>query len=160
MSALTDRQRIELALPACLLFTLGDLPGAFVPANPALATRAEADVAELRANLRTATLEPFADLNPKKRQAILRRLELVVKSVVADWRGRSMLGLVMTLWYFLKDLTGREVLLLWEGWAMDQAMRRLLPMFEHGFDELRHEAEAVEAARQLLTHLQAEGLYR
>ncbi|MDP4026956.1 hypothetical protein Q8W71_30670 [Methylobacterium sp. NEAU 140] len=160
MSALTDRQRLELALPACLLFTLSDLPGAFVPADPALAARAEADIAELRENLRTASLEPFADLTPRKRGAVLRRLERVVKGVTAGWTGQSMLGLALTLWYFLEDLTEREVLLLWEGSAMDRAMRRLVPMFEHGFAERARDAEASEGARRLLARLQADGLYR
>lgn len=161
MSPLTDRQRIELALPACLLFVLTDLPSAFVPADPALAERAKADVAELRANLRAACLEPFADLPPRKKQALQRRMERVARGVFSDWKDRSILGLTLMLWYFLKDLTDREVLILWEGSAMDRAMRRLLPMFEHGFRERDLDAEASEQAGRLLAHLRSsEGLYR
>jgi hypothetical protein len=85
MSILTDRQRLELAIPACLMFALSKLPGVFVPANPAQAERAEADIATLREDLRTATLEPFADLPPKKQQALLRRMERVAKGVIAGW---------------------------------------------------------------------------
>lgn len=160
MSILTDRQRLELAIPACLMFAISKLPGVFVPADPAQAERAEADIATLREDLRTATLEPFADLPPKKQQALLRRMERVAKGVIAGWSDRSTLGLALTLWYFLQDLTDREVLILWEGSAMDRAMGRLLPMFAHGFDEGARDAEAAAHAGQLLTRLGAEGLYR
>ena len=57
MSVLTDRQRIELALPAYLLFALSRLPSVFAPADPALAERAEADIAALCEDLRIACLE-------------------------------------------------------------------------------------------------------
>lgn len=67
---------------------------------------------------------------------------------------------MLMLWYFLKDLTDREILVLWEGSAMDQATRMLLPMFEHGFSEHGSEAIAHEQARVLLDGLRAEGLYR
>ena len=56
MSVLTDRQRIELALPAYLLFALSKLPGVFAPADPARAERAEADIAALCEDLRIACL--------------------------------------------------------------------------------------------------------
>ena len=56
MSALTDRQRIELALPAYLLFALSRLPGVFAPSDPARAERAEADIAALCEDLRIAEL--------------------------------------------------------------------------------------------------------
>ncbi|XYD11809.1 hypothetical protein R1A27_32015 (plasmid) [Methylobacterium sp. NMS12] len=74
MPILNDQQRIELAAPAFLLYALTDAPDAFVPTDPDLAARAETDIADLRGNLRTACLEPFADLTPSKRQALIRRL--------------------------------------------------------------------------------------
>lgn len=159
MSALTDRQRIELALPAYLLFALSKLPGMFAPADPALAERAEADVAALCENLRIACREPFADLVPRKQQAVLRRLDRIAKGVIAGWADRSSLSLVLTLWYFLKDLVDREVLILWQGSAMDRAVHTLLPMFEHGFEEQKRDAAAQEQAVRLLACLRAEGLY-
>jgi hypothetical protein len=80
----TDRQRIELAVPAYLLYALTGAPDVFVPANPDLTAKAEADIAELRGNLRTACLEPFADLPPSKRQALMRRLERLKQLVIVD----------------------------------------------------------------------------
>jgi hypothetical protein len=159
MSVLTDRQRLELALPAYLLFALSKVPGVFAPTDPALAESAEADIAVLRENLGIACLEPFADLAPRKRQAVLRRLDRIAKGVMAGWADQSSLSLVLTLWYFLKDLVDREVLILWQGSAMDRAMHTLLPMFEHGFEEQKRDAAAQEQAVRLLTRLRAEGLY-
>jgi hypothetical protein len=157
---LTDRQRTELAIPAYLLYALTGAPNVFVPADPDLAARAEADIAELRANLRTACLEPFADLTPTKRQALIRRLERVKRQVTVGWHERPALSLMLMLWCFLKDLTDREVLILWEGSAMDRAMQKLLPMCEYGFAKQADDVAAQEQARALLSHLQAERLYR
>ena len=160
MPALTDRQRIELAIPAYLVYAIASAPGAFIPADLTLAARAEADIATLCEKLRIACLEPFADLIPSKRQALMRRLERIKRLATADWHERPALSLMLMLWCFLKDLTDREVLVLWEGSAMDQATRMLLPMFEHGFREHGSEAVAHEQAHVLLDGLRAEGLYR
>lgn len=160
MPVLTDRQRIELAVPAYLLYALTGAPNVFVPAEPDLAAKAEADIAELRGNLRAACLEPFADLTPTKSQALIRRLERVKRQTTTDWYERPALGLMLMLWCFLKDLTDREVLILWEGSAMDRAMRKLVPMCEYGFEKQEDGVAAQEQACALLRRLQAGGLYR
>lgn len=160
MPVLTDRQRIELAVPAYLLYALTGAPDVFVPADRDLVEKAEADVAELRGNLRTACLEPFADLPPFKRQALIRRLERLKQLVIVDWHERPALSLMLMLWCFLKDLTDRQVLILWEDSAMDRATRKLMPMCEYGFGKLKEGVAAQEQACALLRRLQAEGLYR
>ena len=132
----------------------------FVPADPDLAARAEANITELRANLRIACLEPFADLTPSKQQALIRRLERLKRLVTADWHERSALSLMLMLWCFLTNLTDRSVLFLWEGSAMDRAMQKLMPMCEYGFEKRTDGVAAQEQARALLRGLQAEGLYR
>ncbi|MCF4130054.1 hypothetical protein [Methylobacterium sp. SyP6R] len=159
MPTLSDRQRVELAIPAYLLFALTSAPSAFVPADPNQAERAEADIAAMRVDLRAACYEPIEDLSEKKKGALLRRVERTARGVIAGWKDRATLSVMLTLWYFLKDLTDREVLILWEGSAMARATSRLLPMFAHGFDEQKRDSTAQEQARQLLRELQAEGLY-
>ena len=159
MPTLSDRQRVELAIPAFLLLALTAAPGIFVPVGPDQATTAQTDIAALRANLQLATVEPFEDLPLKKKQALLRRVERIGKAVIVEWTDRSALSVMLTVWYFLKDLTDREVLILWEGSAMDSATRKLLPMFEHGFAEQTRDALAQEHARQLLADLQLQGMY-
>ncbi|OAH17545.1 hypothetical protein AX289_32315 [Methylorubrum populi] len=159
MPALSDRQRVEVAIPPYLLCALTAAPGVFVPADPDLAAKAEADIAALRADLSRALFEPFNDLVGKKQHALLRRVERIGKGVIAEWNDRPALSLMLTLWYFVKDLTDREVLILWEGSAMARATDQLLPMFEHGFDEQKQDASAQKQAGRLLARLQAEGLY-
>ncbi|MEN3237917.1 hypothetical protein PUR29_31095 [Methylobacterium ajmalii] len=159
MPLLSDRQRVELAVPAYLFYALTAAPGVFIPSDPDLAARAEADIAALRADLQAALLEPLRDLTGKKQHALLRRVERIGKGVITGWGNRPALSVMLTLWYFVKDLTDREVLILWEGSAMERATSRLLPMFAHGFDEQMRDATALEQAQQLLACLQAEGLY-
>ncbi|NGM38026.1 MULTISPECIES: hypothetical protein [Methylobacterium] len=160
MPNLTDRQRVELAIPAYLLYALTSAPGVFVPADPALAARAEADIAAMRFDLRAACFEPLEDVSERKKGALLRRVERIARGVIVDWKDRPALSVMLTLWYVLKELTDREVLILWQGSAMDRATSRLLPMFAHGFEEQKRDASAQEQARQLLSQLQEEGLYR
>jgi len=159
MPTLSDRQRVELAIPAYLLYALTAASGVFVPADPDRAAKAEADIAALRTDLQAALLEPFCDLVAKKQHALLRRVERIGKDVIVGWGNQPALSVMLALWYFLKDLTDREVLILWEGSAMERATSRLLPMFAHGFEEQRRDALAQEQANQLLARMQAEGLY-
>lgn len=160
MPSLTDRQRLELALPASLLYALTSAPDVFMPASVDLATRAAADIAALRADLRTTWMEPFADLPLGKRQALFRRLNRLNNAAVAAWHKHTALHLMLVLWCFLRDLTDREILILWEGSTMDRVLQRLMPMCEHGFTEPGAEALAQEQAATLLSRFQAEGLYR
>lgn len=160
MLILTDRQRIELAVPAFLLYALTGAPAVFIPTDPDLAERAEADIAELRSNLRTACLEPFSDLTSSKQQALIRRLERLKRLVTADWHERPALSLMLMIWCFLTDLTDRQVLILWQGSAMDRAMQKLMPMCEYGFENREEGLAVQEQARAFLTTLQAVGLYR
>lgn len=160
MPSLTDRQRIELAVPATLIYSLTGAPGVFAPSDPEHAARAESDIAELRGELRTACLEPFADLTPSKKQALMRRLERIRKQITSDWGDRSALAIMLMLYCFLTDLIEREVLILWEGSAMDRAMRKLVPMCEYGFKDPDVSARAQEQAQALFVRLSAEGLYR
>lgn len=160
MAALTDRQRIELAIPAYLFYALTGVPKVFVPTDPNLATRAEADIAELRGDLHAACLEPFADLTAAKRQALLRRLDRIKIAMTADWDENRALDLMLMLWNFLVVLTDRKILFLWEGSAMDRAMQRLLPMCEVGVEKLGDSGAPQEQGLVLLSRLQAQGLYR
>jgi len=97
MPVLTDRQRIELAIPPYLLFTLAGAPNVFVPATAELAEKAEWQIAELRDDLRSACFKPFADLKPMKRRALLRRLERVKGQIAAGWGDHPALDLMLML---------------------------------------------------------------
>lgn len=66
---------------------------------------------------------------------------------------------MLMLWCLLKDLTDCEVLILWEGPAMDRAMQKLLPMCKHGFDKQENDVAAQNQVRALLSRLRTEGLH-
>ena len=63
-------------------------------------------------HLQAALLEPFSDLGPKKQHALLRRVERIGKGVITGWGSKPALSVMLTLWYFVQDLTDREVLIL------------------------------------------------
>ncbi|WP_244276282.1 hypothetical protein [Methylobacterium indicum] len=159
MPALSDRQRVEVAIPAYLLLALTSAPGVIVPAGPEMTGKAEVAIAAMKNDLTQACVEPFNDLVGKKQHALLRRVERIGKGVIAGWGDRPALSVMLTLWYFVKDLTDREVLILWEGSAMARAANTLLPMFAHGFEEQKWDASAKRQAGRLLAQFQAEGLY-
>ncbi len=159
MAVLSDRQRVELALPGYLFLALTAAQRVFIPSDPSLEEKAKADLATLRGHLRTACLEPFDDLSEKKRQAMTRRVERAGKATIMGWTDRTAILVMMSFYRFLEDLIEREVLILWEGSAMGEAMRGLVPMFEKKLDNAELDAAARAEASALLTRLQAEGFY-
>ena len=159
MPVLSDRQRVELALPGYLFLALTAAQQVFTPADPSLAEKAKADLATLRDHLRTACLEPFDDLSEKKRQAMTRRVERAGKAIIMSWNDRPAILVMMSLYRFLEDLIDREVLILWEGSAMAEAMRGLVPMFAQKLDADELDAAGRVEAGALLARFKAEGLY-
>lgn len=156
---LSDRQRIELTIPAYLMFGISSVPGVFAPNDPSLAERAEADISKLRKKLHDVSLEPFADLTPKKRNALLRRLERVAKGEFVYWKDENALIIMIKLVLFLEILVGQQMLILWEGTPMDWAVRQLSLMSRHGFDDPQIIAAGHVQADQMLARFQKEGLY-
>lgn len=151
-SVLTDQQRVELAIPARLVWDLA-MAGCF--SDP------DAEVVErLKALLQAACSEPMADLPRKAKAKIARRIERAIVPVLKPWQGGSAVSLGMALYHFLEDLLSREVLVLLEGSSFAEAMAILLPMMEHGFEEEGRDATARDQARALLSGLQAAGYYR
>ncbi|SFG79889.1 hypothetical protein [Methylobacterium gossipiicola] len=158
-AALSDRQRIELALPAYLLFVLTSAPGIFTPHDSTQMDRAEADISGLCTQLRLVSLEPFADLTPKKRDALVRRLQRIAKVEVAQWKDQSAILVMLKLRIFLDELINRQIVILWEGTPMDWAIRQLTSMSKHGFDEPELVALAHAQAAEMLISFQKEGFY-
>lgn len=161
MPSLTDRQRVELAVPARLIFGLA-VSDCFAPEpdlTPEQLAEGQAQVARLRAHLVTACVEPIVDLAPRLQGKLARRIERTVEEIGRYFDGQDNLKVALCLYYFLADLLEREILVLFEGSAMAEAMALLLPMMEHGFGRERLDASAQKQARRLLARLQAAGLY-
>lgn len=163
MPNLTDRQRVELAVPCYLTFTL--IRARCFGPDPALELEegkreVERQTEELERLCALACCEPIEDLPPRERGKLARRIERVVNEAIKPWEGQPAIKIAMTIYHFLRDLTDREVLVLWEGSAMGQTMDLLFPMFEHGFACERQDASAQKQARRLLTFLQGQGYFR
>lgn len=117
-------------------------------------------VSRLKVLLARACVEPLADLGPRDERKITRRIERVAAAAMADWDDRPALSIAMALYYFLRDLIDGDILVLWEGSAMGEAMGLLFPMFEHGFAEERRDRSAQKRARRMLDHMRGQGYYR
>ncbi len=82
--------------------------------------------------------------------ALLRRLERIKKQATADWSERPALSLMLMLWCFLQDLVEREVLILWEGSAMDgrcrSSCRCVIMVSDHRTSKMRLGSEAVSCS--------------
>ena len=162
MPALTDRQRVEVAVPCTLVFALvtAGCFGIDPDADPVEGqAELEVKVKALRVLLERACREPIEDLTPRERGKMVRRIERVTQAAAKGWEGQPAVKIALTLYYFLRDLTEREILVLWEGSAMGEAMEMLFPMFEHGFHEAVMDASAQKQSRRLLRQLQTAGYY-
>ena len=159
---LSDRQRIEIAIPCRLYFALG-LRGAFEPNPKAAPEEGRREVQQATTRLKTllaqANDEPLADLTPKDRGKITRRIERVTDAAVHDWDGLCALRVAMALHFFLETLIERGILVLWEGTPMGEAVSMQHPMFERGFEEPTLEHAARKQARRLMERYQAAGFY-
>jgi hypothetical protein len=152
MTVLTDRQRVEIAIPARLVFGV-------VAAKCFSDPDAEV-VKRLEDLLVQACVEPIADLPEQKGIQVARRIERTTDAIAKDFDDQPAVKIAMALYYFLQDLLEREVLVLWEGSAFAEAMQILMPMFEHGFEVQRIDASAQKQARRLRERLEREGYYR
>ncbi|CAB4122625.1 hypothetical protein UFOVP32_45 [uncultured Caudovirales phage] len=149
---LSDRQRVEIAIPARLVLGLAACNCFSEP---------DADeVKKLKDLLLEACVQPLDGLDKKKAGQVARRIERICESCAVDFDQHSALKVGVALYYFLQDLLEREVLVLWEGSSFGEAMQLLMPMFEHGFAEHNVDRSAQKTARRLLTKLQTEGYYR
>jgi hypothetical protein len=160
---LTDRQRVELAIPPRLVFGLvvADCFGINPESDPDEA-QAELDrnVARLKELLAVACAEPLDGLPAGKRSSVARRIERVTNTVAEEFDQQPAAKIGMALYYFLEDLLQRGVIHLWDGSAFAETMQILMPMFEHGFAIERMDASAQKQARRMREQLQREGYYR
>ncbi|MGU3387206.1 hypothetical protein ACLBYG_22040 [Methylobacterium sp. D53M] len=160
---LTDRQRVELAIPSYLTFTL--IRARCFGPDPTLSPEegkreVERQTAELERLCALACREPIQDLPVREHGKLARRIERVVNEAIKPWEGQPAIKIALTIYHFLRDLTDREVLVLWEGSAMGQTMDLLFPMFEHGFACERQDASAQKQARRLRGFLEDRGYFR
>jgi hypothetical protein len=171
--SLRDDQRVEIALPARLIFGVA-VCNCFGP-DPSAPDQEEAkrevvrQTARLTELLQKANVEPIEDLADKHRGKVARRIDRVAEEIAKDFDQQPAVSIALSLYYFLKDLLDRGVLDLNEGSSFAEAMTEIfLPAMEGGLkaaatlpdDEERIDRAAQRRAGKLLKKLQAMGYYR
>jgi hypothetical protein len=166
MPALTETQRIEIALPARMLHALAmtkgfgcyDAAGNIVDAN------GHEEVVRLRKLLHEAALEPINDLLSRREaipfaKRVMLRIDLAHEAVTKEWNDAANVKVGLAILYFTKALIDDGFLTLAEGSPVSEAVDLLIPMVEHGHEDPKIRRSAMKAARRVLRLCQARGLY-
>lgn len=149
---LTDRQRVEIMLPAQVL--LGVLiAGVDDPNHP--------DAIATRDALIRASNEVVADLPERHVNKIIARMFRVHNLVTEPYRqeGARVDKMGLIAFYWLKALTDCEYLVLHEGSNMQKALDRMLPALEQAANIAKLDASAQKQSKKFLQHLQSLGYY-
>jgi hypothetical protein len=160
---LTDRQRVELAIPIRLLcgIAAGSHFSCFDPkTGDVVDQEGYAQLVELRELLIEASREPIADLTPPPAAKLARRIERVYRALVGDWHEEAAAARVaIAVVHFTRALVDAGVLVLHEGSAVAKAADLLIPMVEYATEEPALARAAEKSGRQLLARCQALGFY-
>ncbi|SBW12679.1 conserved hypothetical protein [uncultured Alphaproteobacteria bacterium] len=152
MMHLSDRRRVELALPAAVMHRV-------VSQSIAEGERSDDD-REVLALLREAAAEPFDGLNAWERPRLMRRVDRLSMEVMAELMGgaRAKAFLALTLW--LKGMLDDGTLALIEGSAFDRAMGGILATMEDAPEVMAAvDRSATKAAWRISRRLSGLGYY-
>lgn len=157
---LTDRQRIELALPARMVRRCAYC--AFARRDPEVV--AESEVTEegqaVLDDLATAIEEAFAGLHGDHREKLLRRLHRASLDVLAPYEKRPLVVVSMAVLYWLRDELNAGTIELVEGSAADRAISAWMEALADHEDLLeRTERSALRNSRVIGERLRALGYY-
>jgi hypothetical protein len=154
---LTERQRIELSIPAALVAALA-YANVFGGDD---AEEVERQSKHLQGLVIAGLTEPFADLSGAHKRRLITATTDLCRSCIAEmgWENQPSVKFAMSYYYWIEDLLSRGVLELAEGSAMGEALTMLLPMMSHGFEHEARDASAQKQARKLLRWLQGRGFY-
>lgn len=152
MTYLSERQRVELAIPARMIFGLVCGQIFSDPTAP--------EVEKIKKLMAQACIEPLDGLTPKKVGQVARRIERLHDEVAEMIDQASALKVSLAFFYLLDDLIRRGVLVLWEGSAFGEAITLMTPMFAYGFEEAKVDKSAQKTARKIIAHLQEQGYFR
>jgi hypothetical protein len=160
---LTDRQRLELAIPIRLLcgIAAGSHFSCFDPKTGEVVDQEGYDqLVELRELLIAAAQEPIADLPPAAAAKIARRIERTYRELVAEWHAEAAAARVaIAVVHFTRALVDAGVLVLHEGSAVARAGDMLISMVEYALEEPALARAAEKSGRRLLERCQALGFY-
>lgn len=155
-ASLTDRERIELSIPASLAAAL-----AFANVFGGDPDEVERQGKHIQTLLIDCLREPFLDLSNAHQRRLLSATTALCADCIKEmgFEGQSSVKFAMTFYYFTEDLLSRGVLEVVEGSKMGEALTLLLPMMDHGFSREPQDASAQKQAKRLLRWLQGRGFY-
>ena len=146
-SHLSDRRRVELALPSRLLFRC------FQAAVDNGGEDAGTDDAQILAWLRESVLAAVSDLDPARTAKIAARCDRVQRNAMAEWEARPLMMAFLVVLYWVRDRTNAGDIVLIEGTPFDLAVTALIPRLETEagdvWDAMDHSAN--KGARRLHT---------
>lgn len=160
---LTDRQRIELALPARMVRRCAFC--AFAMRDPETGTADEGDVSPegrvVLQDLATAIEEAFAGTHGVHREKLIRRLHRTSVEVLNPYEKRPLVVVSMAVLYWLRDELEAGTLELIEGSAADRAISAYIEALQDHEDLLsRTERSALRNSRVIGGRLRALGYYQ
>lgn len=149
---LSDKQRVELALPPCIM--MGVVIAGVDESDP--------DFARACDLLKTAAREPVDDLPPRHAKKILERVRRAHKAAIEPYSGDgeevAKFGLIV--FYWIKAMVESGYFVFAEGSAIDQALALYIEAIEHKAAVPKIDASAQKQARKFIAGLQQQGLYQ
>lgn len=148
---LSDRQRIELALPAHVMM------GVIIASVDGY----DDDFKRCVELLKTAACEPVNDLDDRRARKIQERVRKLHHVAVDPYAGEGgdvgKFGLIAFFW--IKSMVESGYFVFAEGSAIDEALKLYTAAIERKAEEPKVVASARKQARELIGRLQAQGYY-
>lgn len=148
----TDRQRVELMLPAHMMLGVF-LNGVDEKDEPAAVT--------LKAKLVAASIMPVADVMEPARSKLIRRAARAYHEITDGYtkEGATVGKMGLISFHLLRVLLDCEYLVMPGGSPMSDAMDEMLPLLDEAYQEEALDRSARKQARRVLGHLQRLGYY-
>lgn len=151
---LTDRRRVEFALPAVIAFNVI----AAIVTDPGDEVAAE-KAARLRALVLKSCHDPLDGLTAPAAGKMARRIDRNAAEALKAVDNPPADKLGMILFYALESLIETGALELIEGSTFAEAMNLLLPALDQAFAEPALDASARKQAKRLLAHFKTKGFF-
>ena len=150
MSYLSDRQRVELALPARALWAV---------VKCATGENDQANLVILN-KIQRACKEPLEGLSPKDHRKLSNRIDRVFSEAIEPFSSNVSSGKMgLVIYYLLVDLVDRDILELYTDSPIAEAINELLPALSPIIEIKKVDRSAQRQAEKLFAHLREMGYY-
>ena len=148
---LTDRQRVELAIPARLMFDV---------LASAIEDGSDLQANDIRRHLVAACAEPLEGLAGAARSKIIRRIERVTTEAGAPYYEKvTAAKMAMTVFYFVEALIDQGILELYADTPMAHVVQAFMALLGESFAQPTLDESAKKQGVEVLQALQRQGYY-